>query len=155
MTDSGNRRQAAKAIWRWQDPVATHGTDSRALRIHGTLRAVIALAVACLFWFTGHRGMACVVAAIGTITWLTALLSPHKLYASLTRALDTFGRWVGIAITWVFLVPIYFLLITPFGLLMRHGSRDPLRRTWSAATPTFWTDRSTTDDTPERRKRPF
>lgn len=153
MITSSNRRQAAMAIWRWQEVKATHGTDSRALRIHGTLRAAIALAVACLLWFTGHRTMASVVAGIACAMWLIALLSPHDLYARLTGALDAFARGVGIALTWVLLVPVYFLIITPFGLLMRHGARDPLHRTWSAQTPSFWTDRP--EAALERRKRPF
>jgi hypothetical protein len=145
------------AVWRWQDGATAQakGPSASALRQHGAIRGVIAFAVASAFWFTHHTNMAIVVAAIGATTLLTALLSPLGLYTRLTRALDVFAQGVGTAITWLILVPIYFLVITPIGTVMGMGSRDPLRRKWTAQTPTFWTNRPATDDAPERRKRPF
>ena len=144
------------AIWRWQDGAAQPSRDpSGAARRHGGIRGAIALAVACGFLLTHHPFAAGLVAAIGSLTLLTALVSPLGAYAKLTAALDVFARGVGLVLTYALLVPIYFLIITPFGLLTRHGKSDPLRRTWTAATPTFWTDRPATSDAPERRKRPF
>ncbi len=145
------------AIWRWQEGgnAKARGPSASALRQHGTLRGVIGLCVATAFWFTHHAPLATVVASIATVTLLASLLSPLGLYAKLTAALDVFARGVGIALTWLILVPVYFLIITPVGLILGTGSRDPLKRRWSAQTTTFWTDRPATDDAPERRKRPF
>ncbi len=157
MAVSAGRREAAMAIWPWRASVGgTARADAAgALRMHGVTRGGIALAVASGFWFLRHPAMATVVAVIGGTTLLAALVSPHVVYARFSAAMEAFARGVGTVLTYLFLVPIYFLIITPFGLLMRRGSRDPLHRTWSAQTPSFWTTRPATDDAPERRKRPF
>ncbi len=133
--------------------MAVRANTSAALRMHGVTRGGIALAVASGFWFLHHPAMATLVAVLGGATLLAALLSPQGLYARFSAAMEAFARGVGTLLTYLLLVPIYFLLITPFGLLMRRGSRDPLHRTWSAQTASFWTNRP--DTAPERRKRPF
>ena len=34
----------------------------------------------------------------------------------------------------------YFVVVTPFGLVMRMGGRDPLRKKFNRNTPTYWQD---------------
>ena len=145
------------AIWPWRASagMAVRANTAAALRMHGVTRGGIALAVASGFWFLRHPAMATFVAILGGATLLAALLSPQVVYARFSAAMQAFARGVGTVLTYLLLVPIYFLLITPFGLLMRRGSRDPLHRTWSAHTASFWTNRPASDAAPERRKRPF
>lgn len=150
-------REAALAVWRWRDGSgeAAAAAKSKALRRHGAVRGAIALAVGTAFAASGHTVMAAVVGTIAAVTVLSALLSPAGLYTRLNAAVAWFARGVGTALTYILLVPVYALFITPFGLAMRRGSRDPLHRTWSSQTASFWTLRPATDDAPERRKRPF
>ncbi len=151
----GGRREAAMAIWRWQQGGQVRDDQARVARRHGSIRGGIALAVASGFWLAGSHTLALVAAAFGATTVAAALTSPLGLYRALTDALALFARGVGVVLTYVCLVPVYFLIITPFGLAARRGSRDPLHRQWSAQTPSFWTPRPATADAAERRKRPF
>lgn len=40
----------------------------------------------------------------------------------------------------VLLSALYFLVFTPFGLLMRTAGRDPLKKKFDKSTPTYWQD---------------
>ncbi len=157
MADTDGRPEAAMAIWPWGEAAsgATHRGEASRLRRHGSLRGGMALGFATCFWLLGRHGIAAVALSIGGVTLLAALASPTGFYQRMHDTLDAFAHGIGIAITYLCLVPIYLLIITPFGLLMRHGSRDPLHRTWSAQTASFWRDRPATGEAFERRKRPF
>lgn len=60
--------------------------------------------------------------------------------------------WMGIAFPFgwllahLLLAAIYFLLITPIGLILRIARRDPLAREFDREAQSYWTPREPTDD---------
>ena len=48
------------------------------------------------------------------------------------------GHWTGIALAWLLLVPIFYLAFLPFGLLLRRGRRDRLRRRLDPDAVSYW-----------------
>ena len=60
--------------------------------------------------------------------------------------------WMGIAFPFgwllahLLLAAIYFLLITPIGLILRIARRDPLAREFDREAQSYWTPRESTDD---------
>jgi len=62
-----------------------------------------------------------------------------------TRALLLAWMWITFPIGWVIshtlLAAIYFLVITPIGLLMRAVGRDPLQRSLEPGQRTYWIER--------------
>jgi hypothetical protein len=69
---------------------------------------------------------------------LSALLSPHGLHAGLERLFEATGRAVGRAMTWIVMLPLFYLFFLPFGRLRRRGRRDRLRRYFEADADTYW-----------------
>ena len=147
--------EAALAIWPWREARDKRASTQRLTQQHGAIRAVVGLAAAAGLLALGHRGLAGVAAGVGLATLLLAVLSPDRAYPQLQRALARFGLFVGQVVTFAVLAPLYLLILTPFGLLTRHGKQDPLHRAWSADARSYWTPRPDNVDTAARRKRPF
>jgi hypothetical protein len=59
--------------------------------------------------------------------------------------IEQFGRWfgkgVGIAITWILLMPVFYLLFVPGRLILMVRGIDPMCRKFPTAAPTYWVPR--------------
>lgn len=77
------------------------------------------------------------VGAIGAILVLMGIVAPRGLAR-------VYARWMGLAVlmskvtTPIFMGAIYFVIITPFGFVMRLFGRDPLGR---ATSDSIWITR--------------
>jgi hypothetical protein len=117
-------------------------------------------------------GIACTFALVacapllrrGTVRWwalavsvavlLLALLWPRVLHpvAWIGRKLaDTVGHAVGL----VSLALMFYLVITPFGLLRRLFVRDPLRRRIDKSCKSYWVERQPPGPSPESMAHQF
>jgi hypothetical protein len=89
-------------------------------------------------WLFGARAIASVAFALAGSILVCALASPKGLYAGLQRFFDASGRVIGRAMTWIVMVPIFYLFFLPFGKLMRRGQRDRLHRQFDPEAKTYW-----------------
>lgn len=106
-----------------------------------------------LFIWTEARLLASIVFAIGGILLLTGLVAP-RLFRALDHAFFTLGRWVATAVTWILLVPFYFLVFTPGRIVHMCTGKDPMNRQCPTQEPTYWT-RHTWKTDPESYHRLF
>ncbi len=119
----------------------------RALRGFGILVGAVLIILASLVWHLrmpaiGLAVAGIVLAALGAAA--PRLLSiPYRLWMSLALVL-------GFAMTRLLLTAVFFLLITPVGLLMRLAGRDPMRRKLDPEAPTYWIPRVDESDPKER-----
>ena len=116
------KRTAARNVW--PGPLVLKKTQ--AAWMHASLRASVAGLVALVLRISGRPVMAGVVTLVALVTVLLAVLAP-PLYAKLQRALDSLSRTVGRVLAYVVLTPMYFLVITPLGLL-RPAARRRFQR---------------------------
>lgn len=107
--------------------------DSR--RFYRTVPFVLWAAAAFALW-RGHRVPALVAAGIGTSLLLLRLALPS--------AADVFFRvWSGLLsklgefVTKAFMVVFFYVIFTPYGLLMRLGG-DPLKRRFEPSRASYW-----------------
>jgi len=48
---------------------------------------------------------------------------------------------IGLVVSYLLMAAIYYLLLTPVGLLMRMAGRDPMNRQFDARADSYWTAR--------------
>ena len=132
----------AAAIWPWRRapaPLAAPGAGAR--RVRAAAEAAVMTAVGLLFLLKFHQpipggmllGLAALVLAGG-------LFIP-ALYRGFQAAVAWLARAVGIALSWVLLVPFFYLAFTAGRLLLAVSRKDPLQRRARPELKSYWTER--------------
>ena len=76
--------------------------------------------------------------------WITAVVVPaagwlcRPIMRAAYLALTLAAYPVGVVVSTVVLAAVYFLVLTPVGLLMRLLGRDPMFRRFDRAAATYW-----------------
>lgn len=96
-------------------------------------------------------------AAIWIATALATLAS--LLNRAAARAVFVFLSYItfpiGVVVSWIALALLYFLVVTPVGVVMRLAKRDPLCLTRSDTKPSYWRERETDGSHRSRAFRQF
>jgi len=107
------------------------------LALLGTLGLVL--------WLKGRPSAAAACLAAAAIMPLLGLFSLKALRTVFVLAsLLTFP--VGWAVSLAVLAGVYFLIVTPIGLLLRAAGYDPLGRRFDPQANSYWTPYKTDDD---------
>lgn len=106
------------------------------------VRAATAFAAALVLWLAFSKPVpACIAAAIGTLVLSGGLFCPALSHA-LERAAAWLGRTVGMALTWILLVPFFYIVFTAARVCILLARRDPLHLRFPAPdVDSFWTER--------------
>lgn len=78
---------------------------------------------------------------LAAAAWLATTLIAPRAAGPARRLGDALGRATGVALVWLLLAPLFFLLFTPVALGRRLRRLDPLRRRPASAGATFWVTR--------------
>jgi hypothetical protein len=112
--------------------------SAASVRLRGSLQALPGFAVAAAFYLFWSKAAAAIASALTALVLVCALASPLGLYALVRRLFDAMGRTAGRVMTWVVMVPIFYLFFLPFGKLLRRGRRDRLHRSFDRGAETYW-----------------
>ena len=151
------RPEAARAIWDWRGlkGVAAKPEHRHRVRLRAGVQTLVAGGLGALFFISGSRILPLIIWSIAGLLLAVALASPDRAYLRIQNFLDRLGRAFGTILTWVLLVPLFYLFFTPFGLLMRPGSRDRLERRLESDAPTYWKKKTRTLLSPDSYRRQF
>jgi hypothetical protein len=119
-----------------------------------------AAAVQCLALAAGGAFLAVVakrpgaarVAWLAAATWLVTTLIAPRAVGPVRRLGDAIGRATGVALVWLLLAPLFFLLFTPVAFGRRLRRRDPLRLRPASAEGTLWLTRRRAPDAESYRR---
>ena len=94
-----------------------------------------------LFWRMHAPRVAIAVWAVTAVVTVVSLLSDAAAKTVfLTLSYATYP--IGFVVSWIALAALYFLVLTPLGLVMRVAGRDPLRlKPEDRAAGSYWTER--------------
>ncbi len=145
---------ASAVIWNWQSPETKPAVGSGARRTKGVLQGVVGLVVGTLLYFFVSEHMGMLAWSVSSFILISAALSPDGAYAAIERVLDWLVDTVGTVVTWLVMVPIFYLIFLPFGMLFRRGQNDAMKRYYDDGAKTYWVTRASTN-TPEDRERLF
>jgi multisubunit Na+/H+ antiporter MnhG subunit len=89
------------------------------------------------------------IAILGVAVFAPKLLAiPTRLW---TRFSDRLGRVMGAIV----LAGLFYVVLTPFALLVRLARRDPLRLRFDKGTKTYWIERDPPGPVPNSMKQQF
>jgi len=77
--------------------------------------------------------------AIGAVVGITLYFIPRVAWP-FYAIWYFFACCIGIVISNALLIAFFYLVITPFGLVMRLSGRDPMKRAWEPDAATYWKD---------------
>ena len=121
--------------------------SARQLRQFSLLLAAMLLAVAgWLYWRSSASGWVAAALLAGAAVAAIGLLRPglmRVVYVVWMAAVFPIG-WT---VSHVLLAAIYYLVITPIGVIMRMCGYDPMQRRFERNAKTYWKRREDQDDT--------
>lgn len=102
---------------------------------------IMALAGGIVYAVFGHTIVAVVIWALACLLFFGFLFSPR-----IVGGFDRFGAWlghfVGTALTYILLVPMYYIVFTFGRIIITILGRDPLQRKWLPEASSYWDDRA-------------
>lgn len=127
-------------------------TDAQA-RKSALLVAAVLLGIAAWNLYRGRMTVVLIFGALGATLVVVGLLVPPAARAFHT-AWMRFAAALGHVNSRVLLTLVYYLVVTPYGVVTRLVGRDPLRRR-GAPGESHWVERKTTRQSPEQFERLF
>jgi hypothetical protein len=123
------------------------------LRRFGYTVGGVFLALAALSWWRGHVNPPLVLASVGLLLVLPALVAPRVL-GPVERAWMAMAAVLGAVNTRILLTLVYVVVVTPIGWLRRLGG-DPLSRNLGTDAPSHWVPRERGAVDPESYRKQF
>lgn len=122
-------------------------------RNFGIVFAIIFLLIGAVpYFFSGNLHYWALV--VGSIFGLITLFKP-ALLEPLNTLWFKFGLLLGAIIAPLVMMLVYFLVVTPTGLLLRLFGKDPLRLKKETKSDTYWIPRQVDDENPNSMKNQF
>ena len=155
-------RNPSAVVWDWRQAASgaagqdrAHAAMAAAARRRGLIGAAVGFAVAGLFYYFGLRVMSAVVAAVTLILTVLALAAPLTAYRRVTGWIDRFAHGVGVAVTWVLMTGLYYVVFLPVGLFLRARGRLGITRGPEPGRPTYWRPASGREKTLDSYRKQF
>lgn len=141
MKDAQKSRSVSETVWPWRSEELPQEDASGKIRVaalaHGMLGALIGTGL----YFGLSNTVGYVAWSLSGLLALIGLLSPTGLYAKIRSGMEAFGRFVGLAMAWLLLVPVYYLFFTPFRVIFRGGKKDAMTRWLEPTSDSYWVTR--------------
>lgn len=130
-------------------------SSRKALRSFGVTVGIVCLLITLLIAWRGNWAIGwlpSLLAAIGSALVFGGLFVPLVL-KPLHVAWMTLALVLGYVMTRVLLTAVFYLVVTPTGLVIRLLGKDPLQRRIDPEASTYWIPKSYDDPSPERLKK--
>lgn len=122
----------------------------RALKSFGYVVGIaLVLAAGAVLLFNGSTPVTLGLATAGVLLVAFGITAPRVL-GPVHLAWMALAVLLGYVMTRVILTLVFYLLVTPIGLLMRLSGRDPMRRRLKPDAPSYWIPRKDTLPAKER-----
>ncbi len=104
------------------------------------------LLVALFAWLQYDQDrLALVLATVSLVSILVSLIQP-RILQPLFVVLMVVTFPVGIVVSHLLIAAVYYLVITPIGLLLRLRGRDAMKRRFPGGEESYWVERETVED---------
>lgn len=104
------------------------------------IQAIVPAVIGTIFFFTGKQVTSKVLWGISLIVLISGLFIP-PVFSRIEQFGRWFGKWAGLAITWVLLAPVFYLVFVPGRLILKLQGIDPMCRKFPTDAKTYWVPR--------------
>ena len=124
-------------VWPWR--ARKDAVTPRGPRRGPWIQFVVMTSVGLLFRFVwGHVVMAYVLWGLATLL-LAGLLFSEKILRGFERTGHWLAHGIGTAVTWILLVPFFYVVFSAGHLILRLRGKDPMQRSLDPGQSTYWT----------------
>jgi hypothetical protein len=136
--------------------MTAHGgpPDCKELRTFGLTLAAVCVLWAVILYFRGHPGGVRWFLGIAPVLVLLALAAPRGL-RPLHFVWMPLARGIARVLTWLILALAFYLVFTPYSLVLKLIGKDPLERRFEPQQDSYWTRREPKPFDPQGMKRQF
>lgn len=122
-------------------------TELKKIRKSGIIAAVILLTIATLHLLKGHNKFSIALYILAVVFFIMTRFFP-AVFKKLTQA-------IGESITGLMLSIVFYVVITPMGLIMRLFSKDPLDRRIEKEKDSYWIKKEPATEDVSRYEKQF
>jgi len=118
------------------------------------ISSVLLLIAVLLFWLGRNPGRSLLFTGAAIVIIIAALFSPFLL-RPLHKTWMALAFFLGGVMSRLILTLLFYLILTPVGLLLRLFGKDLLHLRRNPRLQSYWLERTAAANTPDRYKRPF
>ena len=115
------------------------------------MQTLIPGGVAAFLLWRGHAVPAGLLTAIAGFALLSGLCMP-ALFAAWEALGQAIGKGVATAVTWLCLVPLFYLVFVPGRLILLLARKDPMCRAFPTRQSSYWVPRAPVKDASEYQR---
>lgn len=139
--EAGNESRVLETVWPWKGSgAAAPVAAAKPAWIMGTIQGLAMVCVGFALRHFGHETASIVVWALGLATWGSSVFCVPA-YRKIERFGQLLGKWTGTGLTYLLLVPFFYLVFVPGRLAMRLAGKDPMRRKFPSEEASCWSPR--------------
>ena len=133
--------QPSEVVWNWKAREQNGRLSNSELRKKGILPITLTLIIGSLFrFYLEWHHSSIVVYGFCAFFVLVTLFLPGWLL-KIEKFMLTFGKWVGTVLTWILLLPFFFVAFVPLRLMQMLSKSDPLKKKYDASLQSYWLER--------------
>jgi hypothetical protein len=104
------------------------------------IQTLVPAGVGLIFHFLDHLVAAKVLWGVSGLLLLSGLFVPF-VFNKIEQFGRWFGKWVGVIVTWVLMVPMFWLIFVPGRVILKLRGIDPMCRKFPTDEKTYWVPR--------------
>ena len=138
--NSEPEQHVARVVWPWRAPTRAPATGGWTRRRRILLQCAVTAAIATLLtWWLGRCRLGLCVYCFSAVILICGFLAP-KAFDALERLGQKLAHAAALALTWILLMPFFYLCFAPARLILKLMGKDPMHRRFERKCSSYWVD---------------
>lgn len=132
------QNRVSNVTWPWVDDAAEAEPQRPATGRRAFIQFCVMLAIAAVIRRQFDKQvLPAIILGLATFVLVSGLFLP-AVFLAVDGFMRAFGRVVGAALTWILLVPFFFICFVPARVILLLRGSDPMQRAFPTADPSYW-----------------
>lgn len=131
-----SQNKVSQTVWPWQEP-ASGKKKAQPTLFFSLVTLLIAWVIAYLLFCYGHSTIALLAFCISTLVFIASRFFPG-VHAVIELVFQKFSAFVGTTLTWITLVPFFYICFSIGKIAQIAKRKDPMHRKLDPDTVSYW-----------------